>query len=195
MSPQLLELLTARKGHFKLESGHHGNLWLDLDRLFLQPSRVRPYALELAKRLSQYDLAAVCGPLIGGALIAQTIATELDVEFYYTERVKLQSDALYSVKYRLPKSLREKVRGKKFAIVDDVINAGSAVRGTMAELQANGAQAVVIGALLVLGNSAQNFCDSQKIPLEATTHLPNEVWIPATCPLCAKRIPLKDNVS
>ena len=27
---QVMELLSGRKGHFLLESGHHGNLWLDL---------------------------------------------------------------------------------------------------------------------------------------------------------------------
>jgi hypothetical protein len=27
----VLELLSARNGHFLLESGHHGDLWLDLE--------------------------------------------------------------------------------------------------------------------------------------------------------------------
>ncbi len=53
MQKELLNLLAARKGHFKLESGHHGNLWLDLDLLFLRPSHVQRFALELANRLSR----------------------------------------------------------------------------------------------------------------------------------------------
>ena len=35
MQQELLTLLAARKGHFRLESGHHRNLWLDLEPLFL----------------------------------------------------------------------------------------------------------------------------------------------------------------
>lgn len=193
LQEELLKLLAARKGHFKLESGHHGNLWLDLDLLFLQPSRIRPFASELAKRLSRYNISAVCGPLVGGALIAQTIAAELEVEFYYTERFVLpQRDALYPVEYRLPNALRQSVSGKNVAIVDDAINAGSAVRATLAELRSYGARPVAIGALLVLGSSAPNFFTDQNIPLESIASLPSDLWTPAECPQCASHIPLED---
>ena len=48
------QLIHARKGHFLLESGHHGELWLDLELLCLHPSRIQPFACELARRLSPY---------------------------------------------------------------------------------------------------------------------------------------------
>jgi orotate phosphoribosyltransferase len=193
VNQELLNLLSARKGHFKLESGHHGNLWLDLDLLFLRPSHVKRFAIELANRLAKYNIAAVCGPLVGGALIAQMIAAQLNVEFYYTERFVLpQSDALYQVEYRLPNSLRKMVSGKDFAIVDDVINAGSAVRGTFAELQSCGAKPVVVGALLVLGAVGSDFFAYQNIAIENLANLPNDIWIPSECPLCASQIPLED---
>lgn len=193
MQKELLNLLHARKGHFRLESGHHGNLWLDLDLLFLRPSHIRRFAIELANRLSRYNIAAVCGPLVGGALIAQTVASELEVEFYYTERFVLrQPGALYPVEYRLPNGLRKLVHGKDVAIIDDVINAGSAVRGTLAELRACGASAAVIGGLLVLGSSAPDFFAGQNIPLESLAYLPSDLWTPAECPLCASQIPLED---
>src|ERR671918_1281416 len=100
---EFLKLLHARQGHFKLESGHHGNLWLDLDLLFLRPKAIEPFVIELAGKISSISVDAVCGPLVGGALIAQNIALRLGVEFLYTERIAPQnSDALYSVAYRLP---------------------------------------------------------------------------------------------
>ena len=37
LQQELLALLPRRQGHFRLESGHHGDLWLDLDPLFLRP--------------------------------------------------------------------------------------------------------------------------------------------------------------
>ena len=51
MQEQVLELLSARKGHFLLESGHHGDLWLDLESLCLRPQRVQIVAAELAEPL------------------------------------------------------------------------------------------------------------------------------------------------
>jgi orotate phosphoribosyltransferase len=190
---ELLNLLAARKGHFRLESGHHGNLWLDLDLLFLRPSYVRQFAIELANGLSRYNAAAVCGPLVGGALVAQTVASELDVEFYYTERFVLpQRDTLYPVEYRIPNGLRQVVHGKDVVIIDDVINAGSAVRGTFAELRSCGARPVVIGALLVLGSAAPSFFAEQNVPLESIAYLPSGLWVPSECPLCASQTPLED---
>jgi orotate phosphoribosyltransferase len=193
LQEELLKLLAARQGHFKLESGHHGNLWLDLDLLFLRPSQIQPFAGELAERLAWYNVAAVCGPLVGGALIAQMIAIELGMEFYYTERfLPPQRDGLYSAAYRLPNSLRQVVSGKNIVIVDDVINAGSAVRATLAELRSCGARPVAVAALLVLGSSAPTFFAAQNIPMESMASLPSDLWTPAECPLCASQIPLAD---
>ena len=82
-----LELVAARRGHFQLESGHHGSLWLDLDPLFTEPGRVEPFVAALATALEPYHVDAVCGPLLGGAFLAQLVARALDAEFLYTERV------------------------------------------------------------------------------------------------------------
>ncbi len=193
MQEELVSLLSARKGHFRLESGHHGDLWLDLDPLFLRPTHLRRFVVELARRLSAHSLEAVCGPLVGGAFLAQVVAAELDVEFYYAERiVHAPGDASSSVEYRLPGTLRPRVRGKSVAIVDDVINAGSAVRGTFADLQACGARLVAIGALLVLGSSASRFTADRNVALESIGYLPNVLWAPSECPLCASYVPLEN---
>src|SRR6266508_3010362 len=84
---EFLNLLHARHGHFRLESGHHGNLWLELDQLFLRPKDIGPFVIELAHKISAFEIDAICGPMVGGALVAQSIAVELGVEFFYTERV------------------------------------------------------------------------------------------------------------
>ncbi len=86
MEQELLNFLNPRKGHFRLESGYHGGMWLDLDPLFVMPGRIRPMVEALAERLKQHNIKAVCGPLVGGAFLAQSIASLLDIEFYYAER-------------------------------------------------------------------------------------------------------------
>src|SRR5687768_15924295 len=107
-----LNLLHARQGHFKLESGHHGSLWLDLDLLFLHPKEIQPFVIELARRIYSFDIDAICGPMVGGALVAQTVALELGVDFLYTEQITPQNpEALYSVVYQLPAHLRSLVNG------------------------------------------------------------------------------------
>jgi orotate phosphoribosyltransferase len=192
LQENLLSLLAARTGHFRLESGHHGDFWLDLEWLCLRPRQIQPYAVELARRLAGHNVQAVCGPLIEGAFVALMVATELNVEFFYAERLAPpHSDTLYPVNYRLPGALRSKVRGKRVAIVNDVINAGSAVRGTFADLEARGAVIVSIGSLLVLGSSASSFAAEKNITLESIAFLAKTLWAPSECPLCAAGVSLE----
>src|SRR5436190_1317416 len=137
MEQALRDLVNTRKGHFRLESGYHSGLWLDLDPLFVTPGRIQPYVEALAERLKRYSIEAVCGPLVGGAFLAQAVASRLDVEFYYAQRfVPAEHDAaagsLFPVEYRIPSGVGGMLRGKAVAIVDDAISAGSAVRGTLA---------------------------------------------------------------
>src|SRR5258706_3561571 len=195
---EVVRLLPSRKVHFRLESGHHGDLWLDLELLCLRPEPVRRLAACLAARLAAHRVEVVCGPLIEGAFVALMVASELGVPFTYAERLadeglaKAESAALYPVQYRLPHALRDAVRGKRVGIVNDVINAGSAIRRTFADLNACGAEPVAIAALAVLGQSAAKFAADQKIDLEALAFLPNKIWTPAECPLCARGVLLED---
>lgn len=75
----LLQLVTSREGHFQFESGHHGNLWLDLDALFLKSRSLAPFAVTLALRFAKHEVQLVCGPLVGGTLAALRAAGALPV--------------------------------------------------------------------------------------------------------------------
>ena len=189
----LLDLVAARRGLFQLESGHHGALWLDLDALFTEPRRIAPFVRGLASAIRPHAVSAVCGPLLGGAFLAQLVAHALDVEFLFTERLMhAGGTGLYPARYRLPPALASRVRDRRVAMVDDVMSAGSALRGTYTELQACGATPVVAGALLVLGSTGADFFDAAGIAVVAGEREPYGLWEPAGCPLCATAIPLTD---
>jgi orotate phosphoribosyltransferase len=188
-------LLPARRGHFRLESGHHGDLWLDLELLFFRPARLRPLAEELARVLSKYAVDAVCGPLVEGAFVASVVAPLLDVPFTYAERrVASRAEQLYPVSYVLPPAFRPRLDGQRVAIVNDVINAGSAVRGTLRSLRDCGAEPIAIATLAILGDAAARLASEEGVALETLATLPNEIWTPAECPLCARHVPLSESV-
>lgn len=187
-----LELVGGRRGHFRLESGYHSGLWLDLDSLFTEPKRVAPFVTALADALRPHDVSAVCGPLLGGAFVAQLVAHALSIDFWFTERFTSRAEGLYPVRYRLPSSLRDRARGKRVAIVDDVMSAGSALRGTYMDLRAHEAVPVVAGALLVLGTVGASFFAECGLPVEAAAREDYALWMPAQCPLCSAGAPIED---
>jgi orotate phosphoribosyltransferase len=173
-----VDLLPIRRGHFRFESGYHGEIWLDLDRLFAYPRRIAPLARELAGRLSGHDVEAVVGPLVGGAFLAQMIAAELEVEFAYAEpQPAAAGGLLYSVAYRLPNTVAPLLKDKRVVIVDDAINAGSPLRGTFHALVAAGAKPAVAGALIVFSDTACPFLTANGLVLEGLVTLPTP-WPP-----------------
>lgn len=190
----LIEALAARRGHFRLESGHHGELWLDLDALFARPARVAPFVALLAEQLSECGAEVVCGPLVGGAFVAQAVAERLGIEASWSERLAAPSDGgLYGARYRIPDALRDRVRDRSVAVVDDVVNAGSATRATIADLRACDARPVALGALLVLGEGAAELAGAEGLALASVAALANVIWAPAECPLCAAGVELAEH--
>jgi orotate phosphoribosyltransferase len=188
-----LDLVAGRRGHFRLESGYHSRLWLDLDPLFAEPHRIEPFVTSLTNILRPYDVEGVCGPLLGGAFLAQLIAHALGVEFYFTERVRPpQTDGFYQVRYRLAKAFASHVRGKRLAMVDDVMSAGSALRASYTELLANGAMPIVAGALLIFGSAGADFFSQRGVAVEAVARDNYEMWSPTNCPLCTAGEPLEN---
>jgi orotate phosphoribosyltransferase len=188
-----LELVSGRRGHFRLESGHHSGLWLDLDPLFADPHRINPFVAALTSALRPYDVAAICGPLLGGAFLAQLVAHALGVEFCFTERVMPpHAEKMYRASYRLPPAFAARLAGKRVAMVDDVMSAGSALRGTYVELQAHSGVPVVAGALLVLGSTGASFFAQRGVAVEAVARDEYELWQPRDCPLCESGQPLED---
>lgn len=192
MSEALIALIGGRRGHFRLESGYHGDRWFDLDRMFAEPERLRPHLAELAGRLARHRPAAICGPMTGGARLAALLAAELGVEYFFTERFAPSAPTgLFPVRYVLPSDRRAAIRGRRVAIVDDAVSAGSAVRGTYADLVECGAQPVAIGALFVFGDAAARFAAECNLSLEGLVPMSVGLWPPGDCPLCKSGVALE----
>ena len=184
--------VSAARGHFRYESGHHGDLWLDLDGLLVDARPVRGWAVELARRAAGCRPAIVCGPLTGGAFVAQLLAAELAAGFVYAERLRSETGA---VRYRIAQPLRAAVRGKRVLLADDAVNAGSALTATLADLRECGAEPVGFASLLALGDAAARMAQQHGAPFFAVLSLARELWQPEHCPLCRAGVPLVDGLA
>jgi orotate phosphoribosyltransferase len=185
MTGDILKTLPVRQGHFLLESGYHTDLWFNLDALFVAPKDIAPQVAALADLLQPYAITAVCGPLLGGAFLAQAVASHLGVHFYFTEPAPARTDhGLFPAKYRLPSALLTRVISERVAVVDDMISAGSSVRATALELTAAGASVVVIAGLVLLGKQADEYFAARGVPLVALAREDFNLWSPSECSLC-----------
>lgn len=181
-----------RRGHFLLESGYHTDLWLTLDALFVSPAAIAPQVAALAALLLPHTPTAVCGPLLGGAFLAQALAAHMGVRFYFSQPMAAAAaGGLFAARYELPLALCQRVADERIALVDDVISAGSSVRATTAALTAAGATTVAVGSLLRLGSQAEEHFAALNVPMVALSKQAFHLWQPAECPLCRAGRPLE----
>ncbi|MBY0492716.1 MAG: hypothetical protein K2Y23_00755 [Cyanobacteria bacterium] len=197
-----LDLARARRGHFKMESGLHCGLWFDLDAAFVDQAALDPFVTKLAQALRRYDVEAVCGPLTGGAFLAQLVARLLGSEFFFSVPSSAKAtggrpaakanDGTFAARYELPSGAGDRVLGKRVALVDDVMSAGSSLRATMIAIEAHGGIPVVAGALYVLGTIGADFFKERGLRVETTGRAAFDTWRQPECPLCAAGVPLED---
>lgn len=177
-----------------MESGYHSAQWFELDQVLRRVERLRGAVTELGLRLQLHGIEAVCGPQTGGAKLAEMIARELGLPFFHSERVETGQEGFFPVHYQLPMAQRDAVKGKRIAVVDDAISAGSAVRGTCHDVAEWGGRPVAIGALYLFGERAAQFAAERGLALEGIARVAFDLWPPAECPLCRAGAPL-ENVS
>ncbi|MES2693229.1 MAG: phosphoribosyltransferase family protein [Verrucomicrobiota bacterium] len=191
MHDALLALVAARRGHFQMESGYHSEQWFELDRLFRDPEKLRPFVAALARRLAPHRPEIICGPQTGGAQLADLLAAELKIPAVHSERFEPPNPTgLFPVKYNVPAAQRALVRGKRLALVDDAISAGSAIRATHADLLDCGAHPIALGALFVFGDKAAAYAHEHHLSLECLAPMAFNIWPPDACPLCSGNIPV-----
>ena len=180
----MVQLVRPRTGHFDLGTGYHGDVWLDLDALFRRPARLRPFVEWLAERLREHAPDAVCGPLEGGAFLAYAVAGRLGVAFLAGYRSPGQAAG-----YHLP-AVPGGIRGWRVAVVDDAVNAGTAVAACLRELRAQGAVPVAVAALLALGEANAMVPARLGVPFYPAATMPSRAWPAPECPLCADGVPV-----
>ncbi|MBO0826755.1 MAG: hypothetical protein J2P24_03150 [Streptosporangiales bacterium] len=171
----------VRTGHFVFESGDHGDTWLALDELVSNPGELRREAEDLAGRLGGYDADLVCGPLEGGAFVAQWVAALLGARFTYSRRERRR-------RYVTPAEVP--VLGARVALVDDAVNVGSATIATAHELSGRGAEVVVLASLLACLPNGPRVGARLGVPQVYLTAVDSKLWPAGDCLLCRAGVPI-----
>jgi orotate phosphoribosyltransferase len=116
-------------GHFDYGNGFHGRLYLNPHQLFRQPATIWRFAQDLLEMLPESLLSetdVVAGPVMGGALLAHTMAGLLDARRSLTHPptsfAPLSFDAATGLTLR--SFYQQVVRGKRVLLADDVRNTG-----------------------------------------------------------------------
>lgn len=178
---EIIALLTKTggllDGHFLLSSGLHSQRYLQCAKLLQYPKYAESLGQELASKFSTMAAEVVVGVALGGIIIAHEVARTLSLRAIFVER-----DAN---KMGLRRGFEIK-RGERVLVVEDVLTTGGSLLETIEVLRNLGGEVIGIGALIDRSGGRIDLGTQ----LETLVKLEIETFLPDTCPLCQKGIPI-----
>ena len=172
-------------GHFDYGNGFHGSAYLNPHRIFRQPSLIWRLAQDLIVVLPDPIIAStevVAGPVMGGALLAHTIAGLLDARRSLTHPAT-QFAPLFTdgKRHTVREDYLPVVRGRKVLLADDMRNTGQTFARSKAAIEAAGGIAI----------ASVQICDRMEATVDIgvpnfalTEYKAPENYQEESCPLC-----------
>ena len=168
--------------HFVYVNGEHGSGWVDKDVLNTQPNRVSELAAMLANLVEDWELDWVCGPAIGGIVVAQWVAFHLGKPIVFAEHAAAEGSDLRG-RFSLGRGYGECLESRRVLVVDDVVNSGHSLRQTVEAVQAVRGNVIGVVAFVDRGNLGKEpfgnipyrFLCPVSIPSWAETECPAEI--------------------
>jgi len=159
------------RGHFRLTSGLHSDIYLQSALVLQYPEHAARLGDALAAAFGDAGAQTVLAPAIGGILVAHEVARALGVRALFTER---ENGVM-----RLRRGFAL-TSGERCLVVEDVITTGGSTREVVECVRASGGAVVGVGSLIDRSGGAAAFDVKQAAlaTVSATT------WPPEACPLC-----------
>jgi len=178
-------------GHFDYGNGFHGPVYLNPHRIFRQPSLIWRLAQDLIAVLPDPIVAnteVVSGPVMGGALLAHTLAGLLDARRSLThpatQFAPLSSDGK---RHTVRSSYLPVVKDRKVLLADDVRNTGQTFARAKAAIEEAGG--TVIGSVQIV-DRLEATVDIGVPNFALTEYRAPENHPEGNCPLCKAGTPV-----
>ena len=178
-------------GHFDYGNGFHGPVYLNPHRIFRQPALIWRLAQDLISVLPDPIVTStevVAGPVMGGALLAHTIAGLLDgrrsLTHPATQFVPLSTDGK---RHTVRASYLPVVKGRKVLLADDVRNTGQTFARAKAAIEEAGGTVI---ASVELVDRLEASVDIGVPNFALTEYRAPENYPEGSCPLCKAGTPV-----
>jgi orotate phosphoribosyltransferase len=159
------------RGHFRLTSGLHSDVYLQSALVLQYPEHAARLGAALAAALREAEARTVLAPAIGGILVAHEVARALGLRCLFAER----ENGLMTLRRGFGLA-----PGERCLVVEDVITTGGSTREVVECVERAGALVVGVGALIDRSGGTARFPVKQAALAMVTA----ATWKPEECPLC-----------
>jgi len=159
------------RGHFRLTSGLHSDIYLQSALVLQHPEHAAALGAALAAPFRDARARTVLAPAIGGILVAHEVARALGTRALFTER----EDGVMRLRRGFTLD-----PGERCLVVEDVITTGGSTREVVQCVEAAGGAVVGVGSLIDRSGGGASF----PVRRVALATVGATTWQPAECPLC-----------
>lgn len=127
------------EGHFILRSGLHSEHFFQCAQVCQYLDKVTRLAEILVERLKDYQATTVVGNAMGGLVIGQEVARQLNLRYLFLEKVNDRLALRRNFKFQ---------SDEKVLIIEDVITRGGRVFEAIDCIRAHGGKPVAVGVIV-----------------------------------------------
>ena len=164
-------------GHFLLTSGRHSDVYFQCAKVLQYPEYIEELCSIIADVFCDKKIDTVIAPAIGGLVVGQEVARQLNKRYIFAEREDKK------LTLRRGFSINE---GEKLLICEDVVTTGGSVFELIDIVKNNNAKVAGVGFIVDRSNGNVDFGSKQlsAVKLDVKSYLPED------CPLCEKGMEL-----
>jgi len=163
-------------GHFLLTSGRHSNVYFQCAKVLQYPEYNKNICAAIAQHYKDYEIDTVIAPAIGGIVVGQEVARQLNKRFIFAEREdkKLNLRRGFSIE-----------KGERILVCEDVVTTGGSVFEVIDIIKQSEAVPVGVGFIVDRSKGKVQF----GVPQKSVVSLDAISYEPENCALCKENIP------
>lgn len=163
-------------GHFLLTSGRHSNVYFQCAKVLQYPEYNKNICAAIAQHYKDYEIDTVIAPAIGGIVVGQEVARQLNKRFIFAEREykKLNLRRGFSIE-----------KGERILVCEDVVTTGGSVFEVIDIINQSEAVPVGVGFIVDRSKGKVQF----GVPQKSVVSLDAISYEPENCILCKENIP------
>jgi len=158
-------------GHFLLTSGRHSKEYFQCAKVLQYPEYAKQLCSVIANYFNDAEIDTVISPAIGGLVVGQEVARQLNKRFIFAESDNKE------LTLRRGFALRE---GEKVLVCEDVVTTGGSVFETIEIVNSNNADVAGVGFIVDRSNGKMDF----GYPQISVVKLDVKSFRPDECPYC-----------
>jgi orotate phosphoribosyltransferase len=168
-----------RRGHFRLSSGRHSDVFVQKFRVFEHPRLTQAFGEALAERFDR-EFDVVASPALGAIVFGFATALAAESRMIFAER--MGGDLRFRRGFRIEPHERA-------LVVEDVVTTAASARAVVDLVRGEGGIPVGVGALIDRADPARV---ELGVRLESLLTLKTESWDAGSCPMCESGQPIEE---